>query len=46
MTGKQATFGQSTHQGIQLAIDEINGAGGLNGKQLQIVGPEDTASQA
>lgn len=46
MTGKQSTFGQSTHEGIQLAIDEINGAGGLNGKQLQIVGPEDTASQA
>jgi branched-chain amino acid transport system substrate-binding protein len=46
MTGSESTFGQSTDQGIQLAIEEINGAGGFNGKQLQIVGPEDTASQA
>src|SRR5215211_446779 len=46
MTGSESTFGQSTHEGIQLAVDEINGAGGLNGRQLRIVGPEDTASQA
>jgi branched-chain amino acid transport system substrate-binding protein len=46
MTGSESTFGQSTHQGIQLAVDEINGAGGLKGRQLHIVGPEDTASQA
>jgi branched-chain amino acid transport system substrate-binding protein len=36
MTGKEATFGQSTDRGIRLAIDEINKAGGLNGKKLEL----------
>jgi branched-chain amino acid transport system substrate-binding protein len=29
LTGAQATFGQSTANGIQMAIDEVNAAGGL-----------------
>lgn len=37
MTGKEATFGQSTDQGIRLAIEEINAAGGVNGKTLELV---------
>lgn len=41
MTGKEATFGQSTDQGIRLAIDEINAAGGLNGKKLQLITYDD-----
>src|SRR5579862_6568238 len=36
LTGKEATFGQSTDRGIQLAIEEINKAGGLNGKKLEL----------
>lgn len=34
MTGAQATFGQSTSRGIRLAIDEVNAAGGINGKKV------------
>lgn len=35
-TGPQATFGQSTHKGIALAVDEINAAGGINGKKVRV----------
>ncbi len=44
MTGSEAAFGRSTDDGIQLAVAEINKAGGINGKQVEIVGPEDTES--
>ncbi len=37
MTGKEATFGQSTDNGIKLAIKEINAAGGLNGRPLKLI---------
>lgn len=36
LTGSEATFGQSTDHGVTLAIDEINAAGGLNGKKLAV----------
>lgn len=45
MTGGQATFGQSTHNGIMLAVDEINGAGGVNGRKLKVL-TEDDQSKA
>ena len=35
MTGADATFGQSTDEGIRLAIDEVNAAGGVNGKKIK-----------
>jgi ABC-type branched-chain amino acid transport systems, periplasmic component len=44
MTGSEAAFGESTHNGVSLAVDEINKNGGIDGKQVEIVGPEDTAS--
>ncbi|MBM4108283.1 MAG: ABC transporter substrate-binding protein [Phycisphaerae bacterium] len=37
LTGPQATFGQSTSQGLRLAIEEFNAAGGLNGRQVALV---------
>jgi len=37
LTGGQATFGQSTDKGVQLALEEINGAGGVLGQQLRII---------
>jgi branched-chain amino acid transport system substrate-binding protein len=37
LTGKEATFGQSSHKGTQLAIEEINAAGGVLGKQLEFI---------
>lgn len=37
MTGKEATFGQSTDNGIKLAIEEINAAGGINGRKIELI---------
>lgn len=37
LTGKEAAFGQSSHKGTLLAIDSINAAGGLLGKQIDFV---------
>lgn len=37
MTGSEATFGISTHQGLQLVFKEINANGGINGKKLELV---------
>jgi branched-chain amino acid transport system substrate-binding protein len=37
LTGALATFGTSTRDGIQLAIEEANAAGGINGKTLKVV---------
>lgn len=36
MTGSEATFGQSTDNGIRLAVKEANAAGGVKGKQIEI----------
>lgn len=36
MTGNEATFGVSTHNGIQLAIDELNAMGGVKGKKFAL----------
>jgi len=36
LTGSEATFGQSTHNGIMLAIEEINQAGGVKGKKIEV----------
>jgi branched-chain amino acid transport system substrate-binding protein len=45
LTGKDATFGQSQHKGIVLAIEEINASGGVLGKQLELI-HEDNQSKA
>ncbi len=37
MTGSEATFGQSTDEGIRLAIDEVNAAGGIKGKKIKLI---------
>lgn len=41
MTGSEATFGQSTHNGVQLAVDELNAAGGIKGKKIKLVNYDD-----
>ncbi len=41
MTGKEATFGQSTDNGIKLAVKEINAAGGLNGRPIKLITYDD-----
>jgi branched-chain amino acid transport system substrate-binding protein len=37
LTGKEAAFGQSSHKGTLLAIEEINAAGGVLGKKLELI---------
>jgi branched-chain amino acid transport system substrate-binding protein len=37
LTGKEAAFGQSSHKGTMLAIDELNAAGGLLGKKINFL---------
>ncbi len=41
LTGGTATFGQSVHQGDVLAINEINAAGGVLGKQIDLMTEDD-----
>ncbi len=36
MTGSEATFGQSTDNGIKLAVEEQNAAGGVKGKKIAL----------
>lgn len=43
LTGKQASFGQTNHRGAVFAVEEINAAGGVLGRKLELV-TEDTRS--
>jgi branched-chain amino acid transport system substrate-binding protein len=45
LTGSEATFGQSTHEAVMLAVDEINAGGGINGRKLRVI-TEDDQSKA
>lgn len=45
LTGKEATFGISSHEGTVLAIEEINAGGGVLGKKLTLK-TEDDQSKA
>jgi branched-chain amino acid transport system substrate-binding protein len=37
LTGKEAAFGQSSHKGTVLGVEEINAAGGVLGKKLKLI---------
>ncbi|MEI8088611.1 MAG: ABC transporter substrate-binding protein [Opitutaceae bacterium] len=37
LTGKEASFGQQSHKGLTLAIEELNAAGGVLGKKLDLI---------
>lgn len=37
LTGKEASFGQQSHKGLVLAIEELNAAGGVLGKKLELI---------
>ncbi len=45
LTGKDAAFGQSSHKGTLLAVEEINAAGGILGNPVQLL-TEDNECQA
>lgn len=41
MTGNEASFGTSTHNGIVLALKQVNAAGGVQGKNLEVISLDD-----
>jgi branched-chain amino acid transport system substrate-binding protein len=45
LTGKEATFGTSSHEGTLLAVEEINATGGVLGKKVELI-TEDDLSKA
>src|ERR1700712_5488129 len=44
LTGGSASFGQSSHKGTALAIDEINAAGGVLGRKLKLITEDDQST--
>ncbi len=44
LTGKEASLGQSSHNGTTMAVDDLNAAGGVLGRRLLLV-TEDTQSK-
>lgn len=43
LTGDYATYGNSVKNGAQIAVDEINAAGGVNGVMLELLFEDDQA---
>ncbi len=41
LTGATSSFGQSTKNGVDMAADEINKSGGINGRQIEIITEDD-----
>lgn len=46
LTGNVANYGKSTNDGLKLAIDEINKAGGVNGKKISLVESDNKSEPA
>jgi branched-chain amino acid transport system substrate-binding protein len=41
LSGQTSSFGESTRNGVKMAIDEINAAGGINGRKVEVVVEDD-----
>jgi len=41
LTGKEAAFGRSSHEGTVMAVDEANAAGGVLGQQIELITEDD-----
>jgi branched-chain amino acid transport system substrate-binding protein len=41
LSGRTSNFGQSTKNGVEMAADEINKAGGINSRRIQILSEDD-----
>src|SRR5882724_288436 len=41
LSGSEATFGERTDKGIRLAIKELNAAGGINGRKVELITYDD-----
>ena len=46
LTGNVANYGKSTNEGLKLAIDELNKAGGVNGKKISLVESDNKSEPA
>ncbi|MGI6484783.1 MAG: ABC transporter substrate-binding protein [Tepidanaerobacteraceae bacterium] len=46
LSGNTATYGISTKNGVEVAIDEFNNAGGIDGKQIQFLAEDTRGDQA
>ncbi|MFH1135390.1 MAG: ABC transporter substrate-binding protein [Pseudomonadota bacterium] len=42
LTGEQAKFGEIEKNSFQMALEEINGAGGVNGRKIELLIEDDT----
>jgi len=45
LTGKEAAFGQSSHKGTLLAVEEINARGGVLGRQVELITEDNQSKQ-
>ena len=45
LTGDTATFGESSHKGLMLALDEINASGGVLNKKVRVVTEDERSDQ-
>ncbi len=45
LTGKEAAFGQSSHKGTMLAIEELNANGGVLGRKFELVTEDNQSKQ-
>src|SRR6266436_5256059 len=41
LTGKEATFGQMSHHGTELAMEEVNRGGGVLGRRIELIYEDD-----
>ncbi|HEY0544438.1 MAG TPA: ABC transporter substrate-binding protein [Pyrinomonadaceae bacterium] len=46
LSGQTSSFGQSTRNGAQMAVEEINAAGGINGRQVKLLVEDDQGQPA
>ena len=45
MTGDNASFGISQNNGVQMAIEEVNAAGGVLGKKIELISEDNQTKQ-
>ncbi len=45
LTGKEAAFGQSSHKGTVLAVEELNARGGVLGRQIELITEDNQSKQ-
>lgn len=46
LTGDYATYGQSVRNGVEVAVEEINGSGGVDGFKLELVAEDSKGDSA